>query len=282
MVQHKYSQEVLGTLFTLSFSKKTSNGIIDSCFDELKRIENKFTRFNFNSELMKLNSHLFKWQDIDDEFKELLLFAEKIYLDTEGYFDISQKNTLEKFGYGLTSAKSKFNQVRSKCYTRNYSIKNNNIKLFEEIEIGGFGKGYALKKLRDILEKEKIKNYILDAGGDIYVNGLHEIHLESPYNKENVFAKITLEDTCICSSSPSRRQFNSKHHLITPKTQDSSSNLLQVYIKHVDPMYCDALSTALFVMGFDLAKEYTINNSLQVLLVSNDEMYSTLDIKYLS
>ena len=281
MKSKKYSIEVLGTVVTLTLPHRVPLSLINTCFDELKRIEKKFTRFNSKSKLMILNSHLFTWQHIDLEFYNLLIFAQKIKIKTNGFFDISQKHTLEKFGYGKKYSNPFIFQLLSFLYSKNYSLKKNEVKLYKEIEIGGFGKGYALERLKIILDNHTIEHYILNMGGDIYVRGMEEVYLESPYNNENLFAKLRITNTSLCSSSSSRRKFNGKHHLINPKTKTSEEELLQVFIEHEDPMMCDALSTALFVMGFNKAKSYAIHNKLSVCIIGKDELYTNLNLEYI-
>ena len=64
-------QEALGSQIEIFLPKTTKNNnkIFDSCFEELLRIQNKFSRFNENSNLNKLNKNLNRWQKIDEEFK---------------------------------------------------------------------------------------------------------------------------------------------------------------------------------------------------------------------
>lgn len=269
--------ERLGTVFSISLPKEHIS-LFSLCFDEIKRIEEKYTRFQDTSYLMKLNSHLFTWQSIDAETQNLLEFAEVMRKKTNNYFSISQKNILECFGYGKKTPFS-LKKYLSNFMKRNYLLKENKIKLFKEIEIGGFGKGYALKQISIILDSNKVSNYIIDAGGDIYVKGKHIVYLESPLNKDNVFGKVILKNSSLCSSSPSRRSFNLKHHLINPKIRDSKSDLLQVFIQHIDPLSCDALSTALFVMGFEKAKFYVETYKLHAILIGEKELYSSLDFE---
>ena len=272
--------EVLGTVFSISLPKEYSF-LCSKLFDELQRIEQKYTRFDSSSYLMNLNSHLFTKQLIDSETYFLLKFAEEMKKFTRGYFSIDQKNRLESYGYGLRENFSKSN-IFSNLFSRNYFLFSSSILLLKQIEIGGFGKGYALLKLKEILDFEDVKEYELNAGGDIYVKGKSEIYLESPYSQENVFASVFLKNTSLCSSSPSRRSFNSKHHLINPKLKDSTSDLIQVFIQEENPMRCDALSTALFVMGFEKAVSFSKKHNLSVLLITTNDMYSSMNITHVN
>lgn len=272
--------EVLGTVFSISLPKKYSF-LCSKLFDELQRIEQKYTRFNSSSYLMNLNSHLFRKQSIDSETYFLLKFAEEMKKFTSGYFSIDQKNRLESYGYGLRENFPKSN-IFSNLFSRNYFLFSSSILLFKQIEIGGFGKGYALLKLKEFLDSQYVKEYELNAGGDIFVKGKSEIYLESPYSQENVFASVLLKNTSLCSSSTSRRSFNSKHHLINPKLKDSKSDLIQVFIQEENPMKCDALSTALFVMGFEKAVSFSKKHNLSVLLITINDMYSSMNITYVN
>ena len=94
----KKSFEVLGTVFEISLPSSFSN-LFTECFDELNRIEKKFSRFDTRSTLSFLNSNINKKQSIDSEFYFILEKGLEYYHFTEHYFDISQKKILESLGY---------------------------------------------------------------------------------------------------------------------------------------------------------------------------------------
>lgn len=272
-------KELLGTVIKITVPESNSN-LISKCFNELKRIEKKYSRFIDNSYINKLNSKLNEYQEVDDETLEIIKTAVKINKITNGYFDITLKRNLENLGYDKNYSFKKRLSLTNPLKSNKIKVKDNKIKLSKEIEIGGFGKGYAIDKLRQILDENHIKEYFINAGGDVFskCNKEDSIALENPINTQYVIGEIKIKNECLCSSSSNRRKWGKdQHHLIDPNTKKpSKSDIIGLFVRHDNGLECDAYATALYCMGFDKAIEFSKKNSLSVLLISNkNKTYSS-------
>ena len=279
-------QEALGSQIEIFLPKTTKNNnkIFDSCFEELLRIQNKFSRFNENSNLNKLNKNLNRWQKIDEEFLYLIKKSLEIQKNTDRYFDITLKSTLENLGYDQTYSFQKkkisnFLKIKSKITFLFFSQvkineKQSEIYLRKEIEFGGIGKGYALDKVYDIINRNNVKNFLINAGGDIRCksNGEKEwiILLQHPNDLNKVIGEININNLAIAGSAPSYRKWNSNHHLINPKTNLPQKSVKSIFVLANTGLEADTYATALFVSGFENAIKISKKLNLEILVISSE------------
>ncbi len=252
------SKFVLGTQITVSafvLDKAHALHVIENAFLEVERIDNKYSRFKDSSALSAFNKKLNVWQSIDDEFLYLIKFGERIKERTNGAFDLSVKSILDGWGYdkNYSLQESKSGQLGDIEID-----KNNRIKISAEIDLGGIGKGYAIDRMANVLGV--LNNFCIDAGGDIFAKGKMDndnkwkIVFEHPTDLNLGIGEVFVDGFALASSSPARRKWNDRHHLIDTKTCLPAKNMLSVYTQCESALIADAYSTALFVMGFDNAK----------------------------
>lgn len=277
-------QEVLGSFVEIHLERKNQK-LFSICFDELKRIQNKFSRFDKTSYLNKINQNLNHWQKVDEELLFLIKKSLKIQKNTNGYFDITLKNTLENLGYdnnySFQQQKiSKLKQIKTKILfsflkTIKINEKTSEIYLRKEIELGGIGKGYALDKVYDILQSKKIENFLINAGGDIRCksNGKKNwiSHLQHPEDLNKVIGEININNKALAGSAPSYRKWqNSVHHLINPKTNQPENSIKAIFVLGNTGIESDTYATALFASGFKNAIKFSKKQRIEILVISSE------------
>lgn len=265
-----YQFESLGTKISLSFYDNYSRQCINECVEECQRINEQYSRFIDVNTLSVINEFVNEWQEVDDEVFYLISFAKKIMDQTNSYFTLYTKEILEAFGYDKKYSFKKKNTTFEIPQT--IEIRDNNeIKILAPIDFGGLGKGYAVDQMSKICDQYS-KNYIINAGGDLFVRSKHNIHLEH-YNLNINFQSIEIENLAIASSSSNRRLWgeeNELHHLINPKNKKSANDIKATYVIANTCIKADSYATALFVMGFNRAKQLALELDLNVILVSNE------------
>ena len=135
------------------------------------------------------------------------------------------------------------------------------LSLDRPIDLGGIGKGLALRWAARRSARLGVPGFLIDAGGDVVVCGNGPDHspwrigIEDP-NAPNgsPLAVIELDDLAIATSSISHRRWEhegrSVHHLIDPTTGLSAWNgLLAVSVAATDPAWAEVWSKALFLAG---------------------------------
>ena len=82
------------------------------------------------------------------------------------------------------------------------------------------GKGYLIDIVGEIVEKNDIHDFFINAGGDIVVKSSGEtnkrIGLENPENAKQAVGLVEINNMSICGSAGNRRVWDKYHHIINP------------------------------------------------------------------
>ena len=266
--------DVLGTKVWIMIAtpvgeKAAAEKAIEAAFFCAKEIEKKYSRFLKDNVLADLNSRLGEWVKVDKETFYLLKFGDDLKKKTGGVFDLSVKGILESWGYDAEYS-FKENGVGK---LGDIEFSNDEVRLSAAIELGGIGKGYAVDEMAKILGK--FSNYFINAGGDIFAKGLDEkgekwkVYFEHPSDPEQVIGFVNVDEggMGLASSSPSKRIWAKKHHLVNPLTKEPADKMLAVYTQAENCSLADAYSTVLFVMGYEVAKEKLSELPIEAMIV---------------
>lgn len=277
-------KEYLGTHIFIeigSENNKTSQEVIEKIFQEAQRIEMKYSRFVASSKLSEVNKNLNTWMPVDTEFFGLLEQAQTLQEKTHHCFDISVKSILDSWGYDAQYSLSR-QDFEGKTKDFKLDKAKQQVLIEAEIDFGGLGKGFFLDAAVEILNSYNIDNAFINAGGDLYARGKdqnsapHTIYFEHPTNLDQAIGETAIDRLFCGSSSPARRKWREFHHLVNPHQKEPAIQNSIVYTQHASSgLLADAYSTALFVMGFEKAKEYLEQNpnEIEAMLVSPDYTY---------
>lgn len=243
--------------------------LLDYSFSFLTQFEQRFSRFLPTSDVSYLNSRIGKITKVRDAMRLALRQGMRYMSETSGYFSIFVKERLEQLGYDADyTFKEKDIEVRQ---LRIPMLRfGNYVYLRQQIDLGGFGKGYALDLLAASLIRKGATDFVLEAGGDVYANGMQKILLEDPLDASKSIGSVMIQGSAIASSSASKRSWGKKlHHLINPKTGMPAEGVLQVYVLADKTADADAYATALFAAGFEDAKRLAKALKLSVVIISS-------------
>jgi thiamine biosynthesis lipoprotein len=134
------------------------------------------------------------------------------------------------------------------------------IRLPHPIDLGGIGKGLAVRWATDRAVATGVQRFLLDAGGDIATRGEAPeggpwlIGVEDPAGGDDPLAVVALRDGAIATSSIRRQRWTTdggeRHHLVDPRTgEPADGGLLAVTVAAADPAWAEVWSKALFVAG---------------------------------
>ncbi len=127
------------------------------------------------------------------------------------------------------------------------------------IHLGGIGKGYAVDRAAAILRSRGIANFMIQAGGDLYVAGRRagrpwRLGIADPRNPDGPpFGSLDLSDSTFSTSGDYERFFIKDgiryHHLLDPDEGRPARGCRSVTIVTDRAVRADALSTGVFVLG---------------------------------
>ncbi|MCS7317815.1 MAG: FAD:protein FMN transferase [Candidatus Dojkabacteria bacterium] len=240
--------------------------VIEKCYNEFRRIVNKYTRFSETSELSKLNTSQGKFIKVDEEFFYLVKYMLHIANLTNGVFDPTIIDILEMYGYDknydftkldnpLLSNKVKEYLKYRPSYTQiELDEDNKMIKLSknQRIELGAIGKGYAIDCCFEIISKY-FNDFLIDAGGDIRANGRNinnEFWKVGLRSKQGLKYFVELNNQSISCSGNWARAVKNFHHLIDTSTgRPKETTYSTVYVMAPTGIESDTWSTVCFLIG---------------------------------
>ncbi len=250
---------------------------INSAENEIYRLEKNFSVTDENSEVYKLNHSQGKAITVCDDMKKLIDFSTDMCRETGGLLDISAYPVSCLWGFTT----DEFNiptqeEINEKLEYVDYSkinIYGNEITLPYgfEIDLGAVAKGYTSDRIADILIENGIESAIINLGGNVHALGkkpdgsLWNVAVANPFSPAETLGTVQVTDKAVVTSGNYQRYFtgdNGKNycHIINPFTgYPAESGLVSVTVIGENGALCDALSTALFVMGKEKAVEYMKN-----------------------
>ena len=229
--------------------------------------------------LAELNGRVGKWTDVDEEFFELIRFACDLKEMTGGAFDLTVKSVLDSWGYDSEYSFSE--KDAGAC--GEIELREGQVKISDEIDLGGIGKGYALDRMVKCLER--LDDFFINAGGDIYAKGKDvdvpwRVLFEDPTDITQAIGFVDVSDMALASSNPNKRKWSDKHHLVDPRSLRPADEMMAVYTQAETCLLADAYSTALFVLGYEGAKKMVEDFPVEAMLVSpRGEIYRTSGFK---
>ena len=185
-----------------------------------------------------------------------------LYHNTDGCFDITVGPLKEAWGfsnrhYRIPSAEEITGLLKVIGMDK-IQIKTKEIVLPEQMKLdwGGIAKGYGVDLAAQALRETNIRRGFINAGGDIYCWGRNpdnkdwKIGIEHP--RESGFLGIlSLTDQGAATSGDYQRFFIKNgtryHHIFNPLTGYPAKGRQSVTVMGPEVLFCDALSTALFV-----------------------------------
>lgn len=230
-------------------SKTNLKDIAQQIKNQISRIEAFANRFNENSELSKLNANAYKNEvTVTIELFRIIADCQEYNKRTSGYFDITV-NSLNGFRGGA--------EVLS------LNADKQTIRFLHPdvlIDLSGFIKGYALRMVRQTLQKENIDNALINLGNSsVLAMGNHPFGKgwKISHPETDTKTECILFDACLTTSG---NQAGTTWPVLNPLSGMAVKEKKAVSVITEDPADGEVLSTALYVVESDekalLLKEF--------------------------
>lgn len=258
-----YRFNSMSTNVVIVISHELANDDMESIYQLFELIEMTCSRFRNDSELSLLNAQIDKEIVVSPSMFSILTEAEKVYWESNGFFNPGILSALENNGYrqsiefvrGQTlEMLSRPVGIQSLPYTLN-EVKQTVI-LNTRIDLGGIAKGWVIDRASQLLEQ--YGNGFINVGGDIRIFGTLprplNIGIEHPMNLAHMISSVHVSGGAIATSTSAKRKWfvdgELKHHLIDPKTGDSSeSYILSATVTAPTAVEADVWAKVILLLG---------------------------------
>ncbi len=188
---------------------------VEAAFDHFRAVDARFSTYKADSEVSRLNRGELREQDCSDELRGVLAMCESARQTSDGYFDIR--------GHRSDGT----------------------------IDPSGLVKGWSVEGAAQILDAVGVRNYCINAAGDVIARGYvpprdtWRIGIRNPWDARTTVAVIAAHDLAIATSGTYERG----DHIIVPHTAQPPEGIASMTIVGPSLTWADTWATAAFAMG---------------------------------
>ncbi|MFM9135055.1 MAG: FAD:protein FMN transferase [bacterium] len=275
----------------------TAGAAMAAVEQHFRDVERECTRFDSQSDLMRANAAGSDWAVVGPHCWQAMRGAFDAYAETEGAFDPRVLTSLVALGY---SAGDTFGSgpvdvsdvdaptpVRT-AWTPEFDEASSRVRVGElPLDLGGIGKGLAVRGAREILRSAQAgRAMLVEAGGDLATvgDGPHRepgesrawrVAVESPFGGSGSAAVLDASDAAVATSSIRLRSWKAAgrdvHHLIDPRTgEPAQGGIASVTVIADDPAWAEVWTKVLFLQGSARAGEFARARGLAALWIDVD------------
>ena len=241
-----------------------------------------------NSEIYQANHSGGQPVTVSDETAQLVSFALDMAERTDGAVDPTIYPVLSAWGFTTqTKQVPEEGQIEALLQNVDYgriSLEGDRLTVPDgmQLDMGAVGKGYAGDLVIEVLKEYGVESALINLGGNVQAIGSRpdgndwRLGIRAPWEEGNL-GVLRISDAAVVTSGGYENYFEDEEgnidwHILDPSSGYPADGGLQaVTIIGEEGKLCDALSTALFVMGEDGAVEYwRANGGFDMLLVTED------------
>jgi thiamine biosynthesis lipoprotein len=264
------------------------NAAIEAVLGEMRRVDEAMSTYKPTSELSIVNASAARAPvKISAELFDLLSTSIEYSRITDGAFDITYASVgyLYDFRKQVRPDEKQIAAALPGIDYRHVQLDRQNSTVHfaragVRIDLGGIGKGHAVDRGIAVLQARGIQHALVTAGGDSRIIGDRfgkpwVVGIRHPDRKDEVIARIPLEDAALSTSGDYERYFDADgvryHHIIDPKTGHSASKVRSATVIGPTATSTDGLSKTAFVLGPEKAIEiYNRLDDIDAVLVTPD------------
>lgn len=267
----------MGTIVEITFDVDKSN-IVDEGLKYLKTLEDKIALFT-NDINIKGEAK------VDEDIKYLISKNEYYKKISNGRFDMAVGTIGYLYGFPEGPYEipdiDEISKSLEKVHKNRFEIINGYIKRSEEVKIdmGAYAKGYIVDKVSEYFRRNGLKNFILNAGGDLYASGNKngkkwKIAIKNSESEKKYLSAIELSDMAVATSGNYERYFeiNGKRyiHIFDALTGENANNYQSISVIADNVEKADGFATVYFLMSVDEISRICKNEGTPVLVYTLD------------
>ena len=258
--------------------------------EQILSLEELFSVTSEKSDIWAINHSNGEPVSVSDDTIAVLNKAIEIGGKTNGALDVTIYPLLTEWGFTTDTQQVPTDDIIADKlklidYTK-ISVKGNTVQLPDnmQIDFGALAKGYTSDCVTEILKENGVKSALVNLGGNVHAVGtkpdgtLWKVGVQNPFSPSEQVCILEIADKAVITSGNYERFFTDEngrkywHILDSADGFPADNGLVSVTIVGENGLLCDALSTALFVLGTDKAIDYWRNSAdFEMILITDDE-----------
>jgi thiamine biosynthesis lipoprotein len=219
-------EPVMGTMISIDIADSDDSGLIADLVAWFHHVDAVFSPYKPDSEVSRIGRGELFASDIEpgtavrDELHEVLARCDELLGETRGVFDV-------------------------------WALPSPNGTRFDPC---GYVKGWSVQRAAEMLDARGVRNFFINAGGDVVVRGEHpqerpwRVGIRHPESATSVALVLNAAGSLAVATSGS---YERGAHIIDPRTDHPSTGTASATVVGPNLADADAYATTLAVMGVD-------------------------------
>lgn len=247
---------------------------LDQAEQTIQKLEKLWSATDETSEIWALNHSGGNWVELSEDTREILSRGLELCALTDGALDLTAYSAVQAWGFPTGAYRvpneGELEQLVGTIDYTQVELDDNQARLPEDmsLDLGAVAKGRLGEVLSQDLKELGVTSALLELGGNIQTVGTKpdgsrwRVGIQDPNSQEGGYlAIVEVADQAVVTSGDYQRYFEQDGqtycHIMDPATAaPADSGVDSVSIVGSDGTVCDALSTALFVMGEEKGAQF--------------------------
>lgn len=265
---------VFGTFYHITY--QSGNNLQADIDTTLKQVDQSLSPFNKESVISAINTG--RSMETNAMFVDVFTLAQEVSKETDGAFDITVAPLVNLWGFGFKNmdgvSQEKVDSLLPYVGYQTVRLKDGKVEKDHPetmLDCSAIAKGYGVDAVGLCLERQGVKNYMVEIGGEVRVRGynprgeLWHVGINKPDDDpESLNGEIEqvlqITDLSMATSGNYRNYYEKDGkkyaHTIDPRTgYPVQHSILSSTVIATDCATADAYATSFMVMGMEQAKK---------------------------
>lgn len=256
---------------------------VERAFGWFRELEARCTRFNPESELMRLCARPGTANPVSETLYKVIELALAVAEASAGSFDPTLGGVMHQRGFDRNyQTGERVPAVIEADPSANYrdvllDPRNRTVTLLRPLvlDLGAVAKGFAIDLAA--VELRPFEHFAINAGGDLYLAGNNientpwKVGVRNPRWPGHLADTLHVSDAAVCTSGDyerSRPDGGAGHHIFDPRSGESTTESASVTVVAPTAALADSLATAAFVLGPRRGIQLLEENGVEGMLIT--------------
>jgi thiamine biosynthesis lipoprotein len=216
-------EDIWGTAIGVDIREVVDPVVVDAVFDWFRRVDDLFSTWRPETEISRFGRREIDERDLSEEVREVLALCDFVSIRSGGAFDITvgaDPRVAPRPGLG-------------------------------PVDPSGLVKGWALDRAAEELESHGVRNFTINAGGDVVTRGRPapdqewRVGIQHPWQRDKVAKVVAGTDLCVATSG----RYERGEHIVDPSTGRHPTGLIAATVIAGELALADGYATAAVVLG---------------------------------